>query len=84
MAVIELKDKGVHQFKFKYNGVFHHVQLEDRKGLCCFIKGWMENNQLTNKSYDLVGLAGEQAVSDDDLFDGPPRELGLFDGGLPF
>lgn len=56
MAVIELKNKAVCQFKFKYNNVFHHVQLEDRKGLSCFIKGWMENNQLIDQSYDLNGL----------------------------
>lgn len=56
MAVIELKDKGVHQFKFKYNNVFHRVQLEDRKELSCFITGWMEKNKLTDRSYDLAGL----------------------------
>lgn len=95
MAVIELKDKEVYQFKFKYNNVFHHVQLEDRKELSCFIKGWMENNKLTNQSYDLVGLDDTgsrnndlqvEAVNDDGLFEWAPRELGPFDddGDLPF
>lgn len=63
MAVIELKDKGVHQFKFKYNDVFRHVRVEDKEGLSCFIKGWMENNQLTNQSYDLVGLADTDSTN---------------------
>ena len=93
MAVIELKDKGVHQFKFKYNGVFRHVQMEDKRELGCFIKGWMEDNQLTDKSYDLAGLDETdstnnhlevEAVNDDGLFEWTPRELGLFDEGLPF
>ena len=55
-AVIELKDKGVYQFKFKYNSLFHRVQLEHKRELGCFIKGWMEDNQLTDESYDLAGL----------------------------
>lgn len=84
MAVIELRDKGVHQFKFKYNDVFHNVQLEDRKGLSSFIKGWMEDNQLTDQSYDLAGLAGEQAVNDDDPFELTQRALRFFVEDLPF